>query len=877
MTLLLFISANAVYANNTPQIEPLSESIDKDLYGEKHIVVSLGDSFSSGEGNPPFYGQYEDFEDRINGTNYDWITHRSTYCWPGKLFFPGSDTELKEWKDKDTQENEGWYFAASSGAVTTDLWGEQDKPYRKTISYDLTKSEEVYKKYLNALLLNYKSDYYEVLSSPNILIDGSNPHISVRYAGNRKVPPQLSIFNNITQNETDFVTMTMGGNDTGFSTIVECAYKIGAKKNFDYANPNSLFSKISNTIDHFDDEGGIRDSLKKSYYEVAKAAGYQANIIIAGYPRLINKSGGMGFDSGEAIYIDNSVDYFNDRIEELVSECADEGLNIFFCDVVSGFENHEACTKNRYIHTVMLPAREEDLDETSISSSYSMHPNEKGTQVYAEYVQEVLNGVANDLKKYRLGLEESFMNSEEVEGDVRKFYFGDFNCDGHYEGFGISGTSAESSLNNTCIYYIDSCDSIEKIATFDKLYGYDEIDSTRIIYTGSSYFLLVGGFENQPISLFGVRNIDEDGKVISTRHLFKEKTSTSISIDYSFKNTSAEAYRPQISGRYTSIQSMNADDSNICFEAQNDNGIDKLVFDKDTAEFSVVSSEANIEVTDYLNNLSELANIINVSYSADKVSLGISGDALEVGPYGVHNEYKQNLKVYGIKIGDGINSTLEKLGKEFCVAVWNRDEDGATLCYFDDDFTNCDFRQRFLRFYTDDSGNITEWTLWTFIPESSLNNEEFEILKFLDLGMENGIYNYENDIKSILEKQVAEKEQKTEWQQPSSECLTDDGRYFIYITQFSDGTIKYYEYTEGPPDHSFYRVSDEKTAAYSGGGIYTFTRIDGMIRGGLVETSENDFQNLLNTVSGLDEINGMFTLVQVENGNISVIEEKWVS
>lgn len=129
----------------------------------------------------------------------------------------------------------------------------------------------------------------------------------------------------------------------------------------------------------------------------------------------------------------------------------------------------------------------------------------------------------------------------------------------------------------------------------------------------------------------------------------------------------------------------------------------------------------------------------------------------------------------------------------------------------------------------------------------------------------------------VQEEQAIKNEPETEVQQPSSECLTDDGRYFIYITQLTDGIIKYYEYTEGPPDHSFYKISDEKTGAYSGGGIFTFTRIDGRIQGGLVETSVNDFQNLLNTVSGLDGSNGMFALVQVENGNISVIEEKWVS
>ena len=40
------------------------------------IVVSLGDSYSSGEGIPEFYGQNKKWEEKVY--DEDWLAHRST-------------------------------------------------------------------------------------------------------------------------------------------------------------------------------------------------------------------------------------------------------------------------------------------------------------------------------------------------------------------------------------------------------------------------------------------------------------------------------------------------------------------------------------------------------------------------------------------------------------------------------------------------------------------------------------------------------------------------------------------------------------------------------------------------------------------------------
>ena len=92
------------------------------------VVVSLGDSYSSGEGVQPYYGQ------KTSGkhTCEDWIAHRSSCAWPGLLQYNGKYLNTVRAQnpsvldgltvDYDScKDNGSWYFTAVSGAVTKDI------------------------------------------------------------------------------------------------------------------------------------------------------------------------------------------------------------------------------------------------------------------------------------------------------------------------------------------------------------------------------------------------------------------------------------------------------------------------------------------------------------------------------------------------------------------------------------------------------------------------------------------------------------------------------------------------------------------------------------------------------------------------------------
>ncbi|MBQ9384900.1 MAG: InlB B-repeat-containing protein [Ruminiclostridium sp.] len=301
------------------------------------IIVSLGDSYSSGEGIEPFYEQG-------NVESPDFLAHRSENAWGGKLrmYMEGFSGEMKNYRGTN------WFFAAASGAEIKHLTQKQEKKY------------------------NYDEN-----------------------TGSAELDPQLDIFKQIPkEQDVDFVTMTIGGNDIGFVEIMTAALMGSAE---------SLAATINKKWDEFDDHIGAE--LKAAYKAVAEAAGEQAVIIIAGYPHLMDPNGfsvttpfgAIEVSAEKARLVNNAVDELNGRISSLVSDCFwDEEINIVFTEI--DFEGHEAYSDEPWINEVTFGAKEYDIDQTGFASAYSLHPNEQGANEYAREVQNKID----DTTPYKL-------------------------------------------------------------------------------------------------------------------------------------------------------------------------------------------------------------------------------------------------------------------------------------------------------------------------------------------------------------------------------------------------------------------------------------------------------------------------------------------
>lgn len=340
------------------------------------IIVSLGDSYSSGEGIEPFYDQ--DFPWLLKFKSPDWLAHRSQNAWGGMLTLEDNGETIEMARSRGytdgktvsglipekTPENVHWYFAAVSGAVTDNI--------RETKGGEKEKHPAG----------SQKKDYKRKIGGP------LSPLL---YEGTEYLAPQLDIFDALGSRKADYVTLTIGGNDADFTGIVICMALTTS-----YLTPNAISYKLDKVWKKFYKPSGIKENLKDTYKRIAEKAGGQAHIIVAGYPKLFYEKTSDHYlspiiDIQEVNKVNRSVSRFNNEISEIVKECQKEKLNIEYVSVEKGFDGHEAYSTDPYINEILPGAKAQDLMDSSPVSAYSMHPNLKGAQVYANCVQKAID------------------------------------------------------------------------------------------------------------------------------------------------------------------------------------------------------------------------------------------------------------------------------------------------------------------------------------------------------------------------------------------------------------------------------------------------------------------------------------------------------
>ena len=338
------------------------------------IMVSMGDSYSSGEGIPEFYGQNETLSKKVK--NHDWLAHRSTKSWPGRLTVSGKDNDSNKMKNnrvlnKNTSTDDiQWYFTAVSGAET---------------------------KHFGVDVLNYETYKFESVKQPKEYLKFYTTNAlgtGIRsYSGTEYMDKQLDVFNYVDGEKVDYVTLTLGGNDVGFTDIVTtCA-----------VNSSYLYwgesSKLEDTFDALWERiSDYRYNIGKVYKAIHEKAP-NATILVAGYPELLDYDGkGAVIQEHEAFLVNQNVKSFNRTLESLVGECRREGIDIYFIDVVEAFKSHQAYSSDAWINSIKFGPRGEDINDLSAASAYSMHPNDSGAAAYAKCVNAKIKELENEKK-----------------------------------------------------------------------------------------------------------------------------------------------------------------------------------------------------------------------------------------------------------------------------------------------------------------------------------------------------------------------------------------------------------------------------------------------------------------------------------------------
>jgi len=164
---------------------------------------------------------------------------------------------------------------------------------------------------------------------------------------------------------TRYVTVTVGGNDAGFSTVLtDCATPWWAA---------DCGGRIDDAQAFITDV--LPDRLDALYDEMRRLAPH-ANIVIVGYPRLFmgeDCNAGTWFSPGEQRDLNDTADLLDATTEATATS---HGFD--FVDPRSAFTGHAVCDDEEWVNGLSDPVSE------------SFHPNPVGQRAYADLVDDVV-------------------------------------------------------------------------------------------------------------------------------------------------------------------------------------------------------------------------------------------------------------------------------------------------------------------------------------------------------------------------------------------------------------------------------------------------------------------------------------------------------
>jgi len=172
--------------------------------------------------------------------------------------------------------------------------------------------------------------------------------------------------------DTELVTVTIGGNDLGFATVMsDCL--------FGRVPCSRLDDRVERAL------ARLGPRLERVYGDVRRRAP-DARLVVVGYPQLIADpdrfdvescpslvgpfSGGLRIDAGEVVWLRQK----GDRLAGVVRAAA-AAVGAAYVDSAAAFAGHEACTAEPWLAGVAVP-----------QVALSFHPNEAGHAELARLV-----------------------------------------------------------------------------------------------------------------------------------------------------------------------------------------------------------------------------------------------------------------------------------------------------------------------------------------------------------------------------------------------------------------------------------------------------------------------------------------------------------
>jgi hypothetical protein len=317
--------------------------------------VAMGDSYSSGEGNPPWYPGTNTKQDQC---------HRSLNAYPTMVTLPGDSVPIAKLGG-----NEKFAFIACSGALTTGIT-------KAAVGYQNADEEQ------------WNAKGYTLW-------------------GTAQTGPEYPEVNNSALNaSTTLVTLTVGGNDSRFSAVLTGCLVLAKLQLKTCLSPKYRLKQTKQPGKPVDPdaltvfEPKVIDLLPwhlEKTYEAIHAEAPHAEIVVAGYPLLFPQNAtatcsvGLKFSLSAAIqnWLNSMGTQLNQAVSTAVAEVRGTGVDIRYVDPTSAFTGHAVCSPQPWIYGLIgkLP-----ISSLSFVSPGSFHPNQAGQNAYAKLINGCLAG-----------------------------------------------------------------------------------------------------------------------------------------------------------------------------------------------------------------------------------------------------------------------------------------------------------------------------------------------------------------------------------------------------------------------------------------------------------------------------------------------------
>lgn len=326
--------------------------------------VAMGDSYSSGEGNPPY--------DPGTNTSSDQC-HRSGDGYPAMVTLPGQPVPVAQ-QAKDGG-NDTFTFVACSGAETTGITADA--------VFNGAPPEQQWNSDNNTDWGHLQTPLPEGLQA---------------------APANLSA-------QTTLVTLTVGGNDARFSDVLANCLRLAPKQKTDCISSDYHLTRTSLSGEPVDPEplvdfepqviDHLQAHLEKTYDAIHDLAP-NAEIIVAGYPLLFPANATASCTVGRVLaktyslsaddqnWLNQMGTMLNRVVSGAVTEVHGTGVDIHYLDPTSAFTGHALCSAQPWFYG--LKALFLYPWGARVPNPASFHPNQAGQAAYAKLVNGCLDG-----------------------------------------------------------------------------------------------------------------------------------------------------------------------------------------------------------------------------------------------------------------------------------------------------------------------------------------------------------------------------------------------------------------------------------------------------------------------------------------------------